>query len=134
MLLYFAGCLALLPYLALAGFFLLVRRVAAAESLPSLIERVLAFALAVLDGEGLFAVALWGLLIVLGFVPSAHRLACAVLGVVSLASLAVVVTLHSGPLEAGQIVFLAPCLVIAAGAARGAFGSRGPIGTSRTAR
>lgn len=111
--LHVAGCLAVLPYLALAGFFLFVDRAAATKGLPELFEFVLAVALAVLDGEGFLAVALWGLVVALGVLPATQRYASGALGFAAIATLLIILTIHAGPLEPGQILFLAPCGMIA---------------------
>lgn len=68
-LLHVAACLALLPYLALAGFFLFVDRAAATKGLPELFEFVLAVGPPFL-------------------------------------------TIHAGPLDPDQVLFLAPCGLI----------------------
>ncbi|MFO1200608.1 MAG: hypothetical protein U1E86_26945 [Burkholderiaceae bacterium] len=111
-LLHVAGCLAVLPYAALAGFFLFVDRAAAARSLPSLLELALAVGLAVLEGGGLLAAAIWLLVAALGVVPVTRRLGSAALGLVAAANLVTIVTIHAGPLDSGQVAFLAPCASI----------------------
>ena len=88
-------------------------RAAARTGLPELFEFVLAVGLAVLDGEGLLAVALWGLVVALGVLPATQRLASAALGLAAIASLLVILTIHAGPLDPGQVLFLAPCGLIA---------------------
>lgn len=111
--LHVAGCVAVLPYLVLAGFFLFVDRAAATKGLAELVELVFAVGLAVLEGEGLLVVALWGLVVALGVLPATQRVASAVLGLAAMSSLVVILTIHAGPLDSGQVLFLAPCGLIA---------------------
>lgn len=126
-----------LPYAALAGFFLLIGGAARAKGLFALLEVVLHHAnWLLLWGVYGFAL-LWLALVVMGLLAPFQRAAALLLCLLASGSLLIIIALPSTPLEPGQVLFLAPCVVLAvasawlfvrAGASRYAptLGSNGP--------
>ena len=103
------------PYLALAGLFLLIGEVARTKNLFALLDVALEHALWIL-GWGIYLLPLlWLVLAASGAVPQFQKAAALVLGLLASSSFAAIVTLESSPIELGQVLFLAPCLGVVAG-------------------
>ncbi len=112
-LLHAVGAVVVLPYVALALFFLFIGEVAKAKGLLALLDIALFhanwFAL-----WGLYAIAiLWVCLVASGFVPSFQRTSSLCLCLIAAASLLVVVSL-SAIHSIGEVIFLLPCVAVAA--------------------
>ena len=102
------------PYLALAGWFLLIGEVARTKGLVALLDVALGHALWIL-GWGIYLLPpLWCVLAASGAVPRLQKAAALILGFLAAFSLVVIVTLQSSPIELGQVLFLGPCLGIVA--------------------
>ena len=105
------------PYLALAGFFLLIGEVARTKGLVALVALLdvsLEHALWIL-GWGIYLLPLlWLILAASGAVPRFQRAAALVLGLLASGSLVTIVTLESSPIELGHVLFLGPCLGVVA--------------------
>jgi hypothetical protein len=124
--LHVVATLALVPYLLLAAAFLLLGHTIAAGSLWSALDRLLAHALWIVPWGALgFAVIVLTVAIV-GAYPPTRRLGGALLAALAAGALVVLVTLNSGPLEAGQVVFLVPCALALAYGAWLAFAAPAP--------
>jgi hypothetical protein len=107
----------LAPYAALAAAFLVLGHAIAQRDLWSLVDTLLQHALWIMPwGLVGFALALVAIA-VLGAVPHSRWIGAAILGALAAASLVVLVTLESGPLDAGGIVFLLPAVAVLAYAA-----------------
>jgi hypothetical protein len=113
-LLHTVGAIAVVPYVALAAFFLFLGEAARAKGLFGL----LAFAWNNLDwflGWGIYtAPALWLCLVATGFVPSLQRAGSLCLGLLAVACFLVVVLLTSDRGGMGGFIFLLPCAAVAA--------------------
>lgn len=107
------GCLVLLPYLGLAMFFLFIRQAAHARGLAALFDLLLSAFVNLFGPSGLLSFALWLGLVALGFAASTRRLAALCLACVAGASLALILILQHGPFDAAQLLFLAPCALVA---------------------
>ena len=102
------------PYLALAGLFLLIGEVARTKGLFAVLDVALEHALWIL-GWGIYLLPLlWLILAASGAVPRLQKAAALILGFLAACSLVVIVTLQSSPIELGQVLFLGPCLGIVA--------------------
>ena len=112
--LYLILIVVLTPYAVLAGGFVLLDHVIADGTLGSMLKALLRVLVWLIDG-GLLVVA--GLLLGL-LIPAASErwrwIGFACLCLIALASMAAIVGLSSTALEAGQWLFLAPCLLAAA--------------------
>ena len=112
-LLHAVGAVVLVPYFALALFFLFIGEVARAKGLFALLDVALFhvnwFAL---WGLYVFAI-LWVCLVATGFVPSFQRASSLCLCLLAAASLFVVVSL-SATRRVGEVIFLLPCVAVAA--------------------
>lgn len=106
-----------LPYVALAAMFLLIGEAARTKGPFELLDVAALHALWILQW-GIFAVpAAWLVLASAGCFPPTRRPGAAVLALLALGSFATIVTLQQTPLDAGQWLFLAPCVVVAAASA-----------------
>ena len=104
----------MLPYVALAGFFLLIGEAACARGLPALLDVVLHHA-SWLVRWGIYGIpVLWLLLLLAGFFTPFQRVGALALCLLATGSLLVLIFLPSSPMAAGQLLFLAPCLAVAA--------------------
>jgi hypothetical protein len=107
------GCVIVLPYVGLAAFMLFVQRAAGTKDMPSLFNLMLSVALALIDWAGLLVLAVWIAVLVLGLVPSTQRIGAVCLLALAIASLAAIVAIQPTPLDLGQVLFLAPCVLVA---------------------
>ena len=108
------GAVLVLPYVALAGFFLLVGEAARAKGLFALLDIVLHHASWIVRW-GIYAFALlWLGLVVMGFLAQFQRISALCLCLLAIGSLLVIVVLPSSDMEFGQLLFLAPCVAVAA--------------------
>lgn len=109
--------LATVPYLLLAAAFAIGGQTIGAGSVWNALAVLLAHFLWIVPwGAVGFAVVLV-VVAVLGAYPPTRRLGGALLALLAGIALAVIVALHSGPLDGGQLLFLAPCaLALACGA------------------
>ena len=102
------------PYVALALFFLFIGQVARAKGLKALIDTVWNN----VDwyvGWGIYAApVLWVCLVATGFVPRFQRASSLCLCILAIASFFVVVTLSSNRVGVGELIFLLPCVAVAA--------------------
>ncbi|MCT0210435.1 MULTISPECIES: hypothetical protein [Synechococcales] len=112
-LLHAVGAIVVVPYVALALFFLSIGEVARARGLGGLLE----IAWNSLDwfAWGIYlAPTFWVCLVATGFVPSLQRASSLCLCLLAGASFLVVVTLSSNQLGIGEFIFLLPCIGVAA--------------------
>ena len=108
------GAVVVVPYVALALFFLFIGQVARAKGLEALIDIVWNN----VDwyvGWGIYAApVLWVCLVATGFVPRFQRASSLCLCILAIASFFVVVTLSSTQVGVGELIFLLPCVAVAA--------------------
>jgi hypothetical protein len=108
------GAVVVVPYVALALFFLFIGQVARAKGLKALIDIVWNN----VDwhvGWGIYAApVLWVCLVATGFVPHLQRASSLCLCILAVASFLVVVTLSSTRAGVGELIFLLPCVAVAA--------------------
>lgn len=102
------------PYVALAGMFLLVGEAARTKGPFELLDVAAQHALWILQWGIYVAPVLWLLLAASGAFASTRRGGALVLALLALGSFAIIVRLQQTPLDAGQWLFLAPCLIVAA--------------------
>ncbi|MEI7665009.1 MAG: hypothetical protein WCI65_03045 [Synechococcaceae cyanobacterium ELA263] len=107
------GAVVVLPYVALALFFLFIGELARTKGLFALVDVALFhanwFAL-----WGIYAGAiLWICLVATGFVPRLQRASSLCLGLLAAASF-IVVFLLSSTRSAGEVIVLLPCVAVAA--------------------
>lgn len=108
------GAVLVVPYVALALLFLFIGQLAKAKGLMAVIE-VLWNNIDWYIGWWIYvAPILWVCLIATGFVPQLQRAGSLCLGLLAVASVLVVVTLSSAPLGIGELLFLLPCVAVAA--------------------
>lgn len=101
-----------LPYIALALFFVFVGQVARSKGIFAVIE-TLWNNFYYFIGWGIYvAPVLWLCLIAMGFVPSLQRAGSLCLCLISTASLIVIVIFPSARIELGHLLFFAPCLAV----------------------
>ncbi len=112
--LHLVGAIVVVPYVALALMFLFIGQVARAKGLMAIIDVVLNN----MDWFvrwGIFAApVLWICLVAAGFMPSFQRASSLCLCLLAVASFLVVVTLTANKVGAGELLFLLPCLAVAA--------------------
>jgi hypothetical protein len=116
-LLHLLATLVVLPYLALAGAFVLLGRIIVAGSLPSIILALLEQVLWLIPWGLLGVLGVLLVLIALGFSDRLRWLGASCLFAVAAACLILIASLQSGPLDGGQLLFLLPCFAVAAFAA-----------------
>lgn len=107
------GCVVILPYVGLAAFMLIVQRAAGTTGLLSLLDLMLTAFLALINWVGLLVVVGWLAILIIGLMPSTQRIGAACLLALAVASLATIVVIQPTPLEWGQVLFLAPCVLVA---------------------
>jgi hypothetical protein len=113
-LLHTVGAVVVLPYVTLAMFFLFIGEAARARGLIALVDVTLYHA-DWLIRWGIFVMPLlWVCLVVMGFVPRLQRASSLCLCLPAVASFIVVVTLSSPRVGFGEIIFLLPCVAVAA--------------------
>lgn len=103
-----------LPWVSLAGMVLLVGEVARTKALSEVLDVAAQHALWILEWGIYVAPAPWLLLAAAGCFASTRRLGAAALTVLALGSLAIIAMLPQTPMDAGQWLFLAPCVIVAA--------------------
>lgn len=102
-----------LPYVALAGLFVLIGEAARVKGLVALLDAALHHASWIIQW-GIYAIPLlWLLLAVAGFFAPFKRAGALALCMLALGSLLVLI-LQTSRMEPGQLLFLAPCFVVAA--------------------
>ena len=106
--------LVLVPYFVLAGGFLILGHAISRGSLWSFLDALLAHA-AWLIPWGILGLALALVAVaILGAIARARRLAAAILAMLAGASLAVILTIGRGEIDAGALLFLLPCALVLA--------------------
>jgi hypothetical protein len=109
--------LATVPYLLLAAAFSIGGHAIGAGSLWGALDTLLAHFLWIVPWGALGFAVVIVTVAVLGAYPPTRRLGGLLLALLAGAALAVIVLLGSGPLDAGQLLFLVPCaLALACGA------------------
>lgn len=115
--LHVVATLAVIPYLLLAAAFLVGGHAIAAGSLWDALDTLLAHALWIVPWGAIGFVVVMITVAVVGAYPPTRRLGGLMLAGLAAGALVVLVTLGSGPLDAGQLAFLVPCaLALAWGA------------------
>ncbi|MCC7336708.1 MAG: hypothetical protein IT422_16580 [Pirellulaceae bacterium] len=113
-LLHTVGAIVVVPYVALALFFLFIGQAARAKGMIALIE-ILWNNFFFYFTKGMFvAPVLWVCLVAMGFVPILQRTGSLCLSLLAVASFLVVVNLSSTRIELGELIFLIPCIAVAA--------------------
>ena len=113
-LLHTVGAVIVVPYVALALFFLFIGQVASAKSPMALLDIVWKNVDSYF-GWGIYAApVLWVCLVATGFVPHFQRASSICLCLLAVASILVVVTLSSTRVGVGELIFLFPCVAVAA--------------------
>ena len=113
-LLHFTASVLVLPYVALAGFFLLVGEAARAKGLIALLDVAL-FQASWIFRWGIYSIPLlWLVLVLAGFVTRFRRMGALIVCLLATGSLLILVVLQTSPMEPGQLLFLIPCLAVAA--------------------
>lgn len=115
--LHLLATLVVVPYLALAGAFVLLGRIIAAGSLPSIILALLEQALWLIPWGLLGVLVILIVLIALGFSERLRWLGAFCLFAIAAACIVVIALLESGSMDRGQLLFLLPCFAVAAFAA-----------------
>lgn len=109
--------LATVPYVLLAAAFLVGGSAIGAGSLWGALDLLLAHFLWIVPWGAIGFAVVIVTVAVLGAYPPTRRLGGLLLALLAAGALAVIVALHSGPLDVGQLVFLVPCaLALACGA------------------
>lgn len=115
------GAIVVVPYVGLALFFLLIGQATRENGLWAIIEFVWNNMERIL-GWGIYVPPLlWVCLVVTGFVPQLQRASSLCLCLLALASILVVVVLSSTRVGVGELIFLLPCVAVAATSAWLAF-------------
>ena len=112
------------PYLLLASAFLILGQAIGAGSMWDVLDLLLAHALWIIPWGAIGFVVVIATVAVLGAYAPTRTLGGILLAVLAAGALVVLVTLNSGPLEAGQVVFLVPCVASLACGLWLAFGDR----------
>jgi hypothetical protein len=107
--------LALLPYLLLAAAFLLLGHAISGGTLGSLLTALLTIALWLLSWGLLASATALGAVLALAASDRWRWVGCAALCLAAAGSLATIVVMPDAAPDAGQLLFLAPCLLIAIG-------------------
>ncbi|MBK6591798.1 MAG: hypothetical protein IPG23_03145 [Burkholderiales bacterium] len=103
-----------LPYAALAGLFLLIGQAAKAKGLLALLDAALHHASWIVQW-GIYVIPLlWLLLAIAGFFAPFKRAGALALCMLAIGSLLVLIVLQPSRMEPGQLLFLAPCFLVAA--------------------
>jgi len=111
------GAILVLPYLGLAGLFLLIGEAARTRSLLELIDVVIHHA-SWLVRWGIYGFPLlWLCLVLTGFFAGAQRFGALCLCLLALGSIVVIVALHTPRMGLGELTFLVPCVAVAAASA-----------------
>jgi hypothetical protein len=112
-LLHTLGAIVVLPYVALALFFVFVGEVARSKGMVALVDTILNNFYFYITKGMFIAPILWVFLVVAGFLPSFQRAGSICLALTAVASLIVIVLMRSSPLEFGDLFFPIPCLAVA---------------------
>jgi hypothetical protein len=102
------------PYVALALLFVFVGQAASSKGMLALIETVWNNFYFYFTKGIFIAPVLWVCLVAIGFVPALQRIGSLCLSLLAVASLLVVVILSSTRIELGELIFLIPCIAVAA--------------------
>lgn len=113
-LLHLVGAIAVVPYVALAMFFLFVGSAASSKGLMDLFHTVLYHADWFVRWGIYAAPVLWICLVATGFLPSLQRVSSLCLCLLAVSCFLVVVSLHSPRIGLGELIFLIPCVAVAA--------------------
>ena len=109
--------LAVIPYVLLAAAFLVAGHAIGADSLWNALDTLLAHALWIVPWGAIGFVVVMITVAVVGAYPPTRRLGGILLAALAAGAVVALVTLASGPLDAGQLAFLVPCaLALAFGA------------------
>lgn len=127
------GAVVVVPYVALALLFLFIGQVARSKGLLALIDVVWNNIDWYLGWGICAAPLLWVCLVATGFVPRLQRAGSLCLCLLAVTSFVVVVTLSSTPVGAGELIFLLPCVAVAATSAWLFFRRGAGAGVSRHA-
>ncbi len=112
--LHFVGAIVIIPYVALALFFIFVGEAARSKGLMALLDTVL-YHVNWFYGWGIYVIpSLWIFLIATGFVPSIQRASSLCLCLLAVSCFLVVVSLSSTRIGLGELIFLIPCVAVAA--------------------
>lgn len=109
--------LATVPYVLLAAAFSIGGHAIGAGSPWSALDALLAHFLWIVPWGAIGFAVVTATVAVLGAYPPTRRLGASLLALMAGTALVAIVALHSGPLDGGQLLFLAPCaLALACGA------------------
>ncbi|MCA9158947.1 MAG: hypothetical protein KDA72_11500 [Planctomycetales bacterium] len=113
-LLHTIGTIVVVPYVALAMFFIFIGQAATAKGMLALVETVWNNFYFYFTKGIFIAPVLWVCLVAMGFVPILQRTGSLCLSLLAVASFLVVVILSSTRIELGELIFLIPCIAVAA--------------------
>ncbi|MCA9192444.1 MAG: hypothetical protein KDB03_11805 [Planctomycetales bacterium] len=103
----------IVPYVALATFFVFITQASQSKGLKELID-VVWNNTDWFVGLGIYATpVLWVCLVAMGFVPSFQKAGSLCLCLLAILCLLIIVTLQSTRLDLGQAIFLLPCGIVA---------------------
>jgi hypothetical protein len=102
------------PYVALALFFVFVSQAASSKGWLGLIETVWNNFFFYFTKGMFIAPVLWICLVVIGFVPILQRIGSLCICLLAVASLLVIIILPPTLIELGELIFLIPCIAVAA--------------------
>ncbi len=103
-----------LYYIALALFFIFIGQAASSKSMLALVGVVWNNFYFYFTKGMFIAPVLWVCLVVMGIVPSLQRMGSVCLSLLAVSSLAVIITMSSSRMEFGELIFLTPCMAVAA--------------------
>ena len=113
-LLHFIGAIVIVPYVAVALLFIFVGTAASSKGLLALFDTVLYHANWFVRW-GIYVIPmLWICLVAMGFLASLQRASSLCLCLLAVSCLLVIISLHSTPIGLGELVFLIPCIAVAA--------------------
>jgi len=107
------AAITLVPYFLLALGFVLLGHAIGSGSLWSFFDTILAQATWLIPWGMLGLVALFAALAALGLHSRSRRIAGALLCLMALACLAIIVFMPSSSIQAGELLFLSPCIMVA---------------------
>lgn len=106
------GSIVIVPYLALALFFIFIDQVASSKGLLGILETIFTNFVFYFGKAIYVAPVLWVCLVVMGFVPSLQRWGSICLILLAVFSLVVVGFRLPSEMERDHLVFLLPCLAV----------------------
>ena len=113
-LLHTVGSILVVPYVALALFFVFIGQAARSKGMMALLETVWSNFYLYFTKGIFIAPVLLACLVAMGFIPILQRAGSACLCLLAVSSILVIVISSSTRIELGEVIFLIPCIAIAA--------------------